>query len=128
MRDLHHFIELFDETDTVGDQILAEAVYAARHGDADEADPDDLRPLIREMPEVTPPDEAKNRVMAEAVGRACELLSDPDDPRDKGRQALADRLDVHRNTVGAWVRRERNCTGPSAMMVRRIIDEETSRY
>lgn len=115
MRDLTHYLDLIDDTDTIGARLLAKAVYALRHGDADEAAPDDLRPIIREMPESATTEQA-------LVILACDELAS-DDGRDRGIGALADRLGVHRDTVSRWARGERSPGAPAVAMMRQILDE-----
>ena len=73
MRTLQHFCRIFDDrNDHVGPQFLARAIHVARYGPEkiSEPTPDDLRPIITDLPEATPTDEAV-RLLASAALRAA---------------------------------------------------------
>jgi hypothetical protein len=119
-RTLSDYLDTLDDTDTVGRQYLAEAIYVARRDDVlDEPTPDDLKPIIRDLPETLTADQA-------LVWLACERLA-TDDGRDKGMGALADELDVTLDAVRRWrlgMDHEdgREPSGPAARLVRQVLD------
>ncbi|MFB6374098.1 MAG: hypothetical protein ABEN55_13515 [Bradymonadaceae bacterium] len=115
MRDLDHYLDLIDEKATVGAQLLGKAIYAARHGDADEAEPDDLRPIVRDLP--TGESYTTDRAI---IILACDRLA-TDDGRDRGIGALADELGVHRDTVNRWVHGRTSPGGPAVGMARQVL-------
>lgn len=114
MRSLDHYLDLIDDTDTVGAQLLAEALYALRHGDADTASPDDLRPIVRDLPESVTAGQAYAHL-------ACAALAS-DDGRDKGQTTLAERLGVGDRTVRSWIAGGRSPGGPAVKMMGQIIE------
>ena len=123
MRDLHHYLDQLDTTDTVGRQYLAEAVAVARHGPAQLRETDvDLAAIARELPEISSADDARQRLLVE---RACAEVANQIDgpgPPSKGRQELADELDVARRTVTSWILGERALSGPARKMVEEIAE------
>lgn len=121
MRGTTHYLDTFKTTQTVGPQLLAEALYVARHGE--QGAPDDLRPIVRELPELTPADEARDRLLVEAACRAVATETDGRGAPSQGRQELAAELDVHRNTVGKWIRGESQPGGPARQLMEQIVEE-----
>jgi hypothetical protein len=49
-RDYDHYRNIIQQADTVGHQLLARAVYAGRHGDADTATNSELAEIVRSFP------------------------------------------------------------------------------
>lgn len=120
-RTVEHYLDLFDSKRSVGPRLLAEALYVARHGE--QGAPDDLRPIIRDLPEATPAQEAYDRVLTEAARRA---LADPSGGRghpDTGREALAERLGVSTRTVTRYLGGESGPSPPERMMMEQIVEE-----
>lgn len=116
MRTLEHYLDLFGQTDVVGPELYARAIYAARHGDADKATPDDLRPLVRDLSD-TSSDDARQRLLVEA---ALYALGDPDEGRYELQHRLGDEVGVAARTVRSWLSGERSLEGPARKLVERI--------
>jgi hypothetical protein len=114
-RTVSDYLDTLDSTDTVGGEYLAEAIYVLRRDDVlDEPTPDDLKPIIRDLPETLTADQA-------LVWLACERLA-TDDGRDSGIGALADELGLHRDTVSRWKRGERAPGAPAVTVVRQVLE------
>jgi ribosome-binding protein aMBF1 (putative translation factor) len=73
-RTAYHYRQQFSDAETVGRELVARAIYAAQHGDADSPDRKALAALIREIPyEVIPQAEALQRLAAHDIGTAIWL-------------------------------------------------------
>jgi len=73
-RQLSDYIDTLDDTDTVGPECLAEAIYVARRDDPlDEPDPVGLRPIVRDLPGgPIPVSQARELLGAELLRRAAD--------------------------------------------------------
>lgn len=126
-RDLNHYLSTFDTTDTVGPQLLAEAIYVVWHDPADlevdGIDQDEVAETLRELPwgpEAHIDSEvARQRLLVEA---ACAEVVDPGGrgPPSKGRRELADELDVDYRTVTRWLAGETTLEGAARQLVERV--------
>ena len=129
MRDESHYLDLFADTDTVGRQLLAQAICSVTG--------DDVRDVTRGLPETSPSADASRKII-DAV-----LDSDPipasglravldhlvesgaiaTSSRNRGISWLADQVDCSRSAVTKWVGGDRELRGPSAVAVRAVIRE-----
>jgi len=68
-RTVEHYLEMFRTTGSVGAQLLSKALYAKRHGSADQPDVSELAEIIRELgPESTFTSAEAFRLLEEAAG------------------------------------------------------------
>lgn len=65
-RTIDHYLEMFQTTETVGAQLLSKAIYAKRHGSADQPDVSELAEIVRDLgPESTFTSAEATRLMEE---------------------------------------------------------------
>jgi hypothetical protein len=96
-RQLTDYISTLADTDTVGPEYLAEAIYAARRTDPlDEPDPVDLRPILRDLPnDPIPVSRARELLGADLLRRAADYY----DAAEYMAQARAS-LDISQSAFG----------------------------
>ena len=129
MRDAKHYLDLFAGTDTVGRQLLAQAICTVTD--------DDVRAVTRDLPESSSSTEATRRLI-DAV-----LDSEPIPPsglravldhlvdsgaiatssRNRGVSWLADKTARSRSAVTKWLSGDRELRGTSAIAVRAVVRE-----
>lgn len=110
MRDLDHYLDLFEQAETVGPNLIARAAYAAIEGDATSASANDLAPFMRALPAGASftPSRARTLTAALLLHDAAEELN-PDDHLRAARELLdwtqqeaADAIDVDRVSWARW--------------------------
>lgn len=131
MRDLNHYLDLFDDTDTVDAKSVAEAIYAARHGDADEARPIAIRKITLALPavDIFSGGRARELVAAELFLNSAQLHNASDwldsalDVANMTRKEFGDRIDVSRQYVGKMCRGERSLSEAAREECWRLAEE-----
>ena len=130
MRDLDHYIKLFSTDHTIGRTLVAQAIYAGRYGDADDPDTDKLREITRELPDRVLESSEATQIVRDAIDWRAHLERDPIPDwairaaiYDRGftQPAFAEQVGVSLSAVEAWLSGRRNCSGPTAKIVRIIF-------
>ena len=144
LRTKEHFIRMFSEGNSiVNAQLMARAVYAARHGFIHEVDRDDLRPIMDEIGLRDFSSEEALTLLEEQKHWQEALEDDPippwalqavldhlvlEDaiPSGRGRRGqtwLARQLDVDPSTVRRWISGTSGLSGMRAQLVRITLSE-----
>ena len=136
MRTLDHYLDTIDDTDTIGREYVARAIFVAREGPAELSDPkpSDLRPIIEDLPDTVSADEAIRLVCASALRRAA----DDDSPGSTirtvrealgmSRTEMGERLGIPTQgrqcgTLRKWELRERSPDWKGRGKLRSLADE-----
>lgn len=145
MRDKSHYLEIFTRTETVGAQLLARAIYAARYFDP--AEPDRIDPsIVGKIMEAINADQVSGddavAMLKDEQHWTTGLDCEPVLPwaldyalrriayglntgsNTTGQTWLAEQVGVNPRTVRRWVSGESPLSGPSAKLARMVIREQ----